>query len=448
MIQKTYIELKKKILKAVPDIFIKEYNDLVIIANKYKDSVIKLSPLENECKNIIIDKTNMNIVVYTYNNIYYNDDAKSFIINNDITKYKSELYESYEGTNLIVFNHNDKWYISTRKCLNSDNSIWISKSFYKLFLEVINDTFENFCNLLDKNKYYIFILVHYENKNIIDYSYKFGKEYKKVVYILTKDKKTHGEIDNDMNLDKKYKNIIYQEKLDNFNLLDTENKKNNFKLPINTEGIIQKLTDKENNKTYLLKYQTNAYNIINKIKPNYNCKIKIMIDLYKNELLNEHIIYFPENKYMILNDINNDDTKYITIGIIDAVFKTLTSELFELFKLLYNLKNCSQKNSNLYNTLPVEYKTILYKIRGIYFNKKQLYINDTGNKDYKKYNLKIMDIYMLLKNYDINYFINILKSRDILFNNSDFDFSIISIKCEKYSIELLNILIKNLKLKI
>ena len=92
----------------------------------------------------------------------------------------------------------------------------------------------------------------------------------------------------------------------------------------------------------------------------------------------------------------------------------MTSELFELFKCLYNLKDCSQKNQNLYDILPLEYKVILYKIRGLYFEKKDL-LSKNKNKDsnfnYKKYNLKIIDIYNLLKKYDMDLFLKLLKAR-------------------------------------
>ena len=81
--------------------------------------------------------------------------------------------------------------------------------------------------------------------------------------------------------------------------------------------------------------------------------------------------------------------------------------MFELFKILYDLKNCSQKNSNLYNELPNPYKIILYKIRGIYFKKRRIIYNKKkDNINYKNYILKILDIYNLLKNYEIEDFLN------------------------------------------
>merc|ERR1712065_57089 len=91
------------------------------------------------------------------------------------------------------------------------------------------------------------------------------------------------------------------------------------------------------------------------------------IELYQNDMLKRHLEYFPGNSKF---DTSGDEV-YDTIGIIDAVFKVQTSELFELFRSLYNLKDCSHKNEELYNILPTEYTIALYRIRGIYYKKKK-----------------------------------------------------------------------------
>ena len=437
-------ELKLKLKEKIPDITIKEDDNIILIANTFKNNITTLSELENECKNIILDK-NLNILVYTSNSLYYNDDAKFFTINNNINiNYTKEIYESYEGTILTIFNYDNKWYLSTRKCIDADLSKWYDKTYKILFCETINDTFENFTNKLNENNYYSFVLVHYENKNIIDYSSRFGKEYKKLIHLSTKNTKTHEEIETEIFNDFSY--ILKQKALSDYNLLNNENKKLEINLPLNLEGLIIKLKCNKTNKTILLKYQTNAYNIINKIKPNYNCLLKIFIELYKKQLLKEHISYFPNNKQIKLFDsANNSYNIYNTIGIIDLIFKILTSELFEIFKLLYNLKDCSHKNSILYESLPKKYKIILYKIRGIYFNKKDYLINKTKTNiiNYTKTNLKIIDIYNILKQLDIEFLIKLLKSRNSIISNENF--INVSKHCDEISLKLINVIIDNLK---
>jgi len=71
------------------------------------------------------------MINYTYNNVSYN--TKIPFTNEDI-------YESYDGTNIVVFNWNNCWYYSTSKCLNMFESNFNSTiSFGDMFLEALNN---------------------------------------------------------------------------------------------------------------------------------------------------------------------------------------------------------------------------------------------------------------------------------------------------------------------
>jgi len=442
--------LKIKLQEKIPDIHIKEYNNnLALIANKYKINNFNISELEAECKNIIMDKNTLKILVYSYNSIYYNDEANHFLLNNNIEKdYTKEILESFEGTTLILYNYNNNWYLSTRKCLDANDSNWNqSKSYYNLFCDCIDTSFEKFTENLNDNYYYFFVLIHHNNINIVDYTDKFGTDYKKIIHIMTREKNTHKEINltdrKQFNSDISFINPI---KLIDYSLINDNNTIDNITLPITIEGIIIKLTHNITNKTIILKIHTNAYKILNKLKPNYNSILKTFVALYKKELLREHLIYFPNNVNITLLD-NDNSVEFDTIGIIDGIFKVITSELFELFKLLYSLKDCSQKNKDLYNSLPNNYKIILYKIRGIYFEKKDS-LSKIKNKDinfnYKNYNLKIIDIYNLLKNYELDLFFKLLKSRTELLNNKFNNIKLISNRCDLNLLSMTNIFINNI----
>merc|ERR1712224_547588 len=106
------------------------------------------------------------------------------------------------------------------------------------------------------------------------------------------------------------------------------------------------------------------------------------ISLYQKDLLKQHIEYFEENR-KIYNPMFVEPP-YDTIGVIDALFKVVTSELFELFKMLWNVKVSKHKNKDIYNLLSQEYTTILFKIRGIYFTKKEAYITALNNNEINK----------------------------------------------------------------
>lgn len=426
-------EFKDYLRKQIPNINIREENNLALIANNYKINNFEISELESECKNIIIDKNKLKLIVYSYNSIYYDDDANHFLLNKEnIDNYFNKtIYESYEGTMIILYYYNNKWNISTRKCIDANKSIWNNtKSYYNLFCECLSSSFNEFTDKLNKEEYYFFTLVHHENKYLVDYSDKFGINYKKIIHIMTRNINTHEEINILQN--KNLKELVeYPKKLENYDLLYNYNNEQEIKLPIKLEGLVVKLLNKDTNKCILLKFYTNAYKILAKLKPSYNNILKTFIELYKEELLKEHLIYFPKNNIILLKN-GNHEKEFDTIGIIDGLFKVITSELFELFKLFYSLKDCSHKNEILYNKLPNDYKVILYKIRGLYFEKKDLMskIKDKDiNFNYKSYNLKITDIYRLLKNYDTRLLLKLINSRKDLFKIEEFN--IISNKCDQ-----------------
>ena len=84
-----------------------------------------------------------------------------------------------------------------------------------------------------------------------------------------------------------------------------------------------------------MKFQTNSYQFMSLLKPNTNNVYMSFIELYQQDLLKKHIEYFPGNSKLVVDDLNET---YDTIGVVDASFKVLTSELYEIFKHLYDLK--------------------------------------------------------------------------------------------------------------
>jgi len=345
----------------------KDYPDegLILIYNNYSNKNIK--PMVRECRSIILDRNTFEIVCYTCNTPIYNLQAIKYLLDN--SELEKKTYRCYEGTLLSLFNHNNKWFLSTRRCLDSNNSVWKNKSYFNFFMEVLQQdgyTFDEFTNLLDKNIGYYFILLHHENKNIIDYTYKFGSKYKKLCLAFIRDKKTQLEIKLKMEFVSEH--IFLAEELDNLTSFDKINKKNdNYDKPQN-EGIIIKI--KNCNKLNILKLQNINYQFALATGPENNI-FRGFIYLYQTDKL---IKYFKNNpnfiKYKkIINPINLNES-YDTIGVIDATFKICTSELYELFKLLWNFKTSKHQNGELYNILTKEYKNILFAIRGIYFKKK------------------------------------------------------------------------------
>ena len=482
---KNYLSFKQELSKNIPNINFKEYEDLdlVLISNNFTQKNNEYNAIEKECRSLIIDKNTLDVICYTYDDILYNQDAKDYILRNNLDDFI--IQECFEGTLLTLFNYNGKWNIATRQCIDAKKSIWNSdKSYYDMFIDCIDISFNEFTDhLIPENNYY-FVLVHYENKNVVDYTDYFkNAEYKEIIHVLTRNKTTHIDIDlkdesqwkinpnfktptrfeNDNSDVKQLLNYVNNddsltvnipETHNDFCYLDTQNKNTKLTLPVKSEGLVVKVRDKETNKLIIMKFQTNSYQFMSILKPNNNNIYMSFLELYQQDLLKRHLEYFPGNSKMQIDNINES---YDTIGVVDASFKVLTSELFEIFRHLYDLRDCSHKNEEFYKILPNEYTVALYKIRGIYYRKKEKFIkskqdlDDAENSQYN-YGLKIFDIYnMLKKKYDIKDLLKLFRARKIImatYQDKDTEdaklFNNLSNRCDKVSIKMIAILLNKM----
>jgi len=195
--ERTFEEFKSKLTGNSVNIFIKEWDDsdLVMLTNNFTKNNHKITNVERECRSMIVSKTTLEIICYTYDDIYYNQEAKDYLIKNNT--YERKIQECFEGTLLSLYYYNDKWNIATRRCIDASNSIWMSnKSHFDMFTESINTSFDDFVSYLKTDINYFFVLVHHQNKHIVDYTEYFNdNEYKKVIHVMSRDRNTHSEID-------------------------------------------------------------------------------------------------------------------------------------------------------------------------------------------------------------------------------------------------------------
>ena len=464
------IKITEEPLKQFKDIMIKnnihykdypEYN-LILLFTKYKQNTN--SELVKECRSIILERSTLNIIAYSCNVPLYNQDAVSYLLTQSEDN-TNLITKCYEGTLISIFNYNNKWFSSTRRCLNCDKSVWKStKSHHAMFLEALNSidiNLEDFYQKLNVNYQYYFILIHHENKNVVDYTNQFGDNYKKIAIGIVRDK-AHKEINlYEENLKNKLSGlfeliqsnkIILPEKYEDLTLVDEENSKGYINIPPLIEGLVMKVIDEKTNRNLILKFQTHDYQFIKTIGSSEQSNIfKGFLKLYQLNKLS----YYLKNKNnfqlykKIINPDNNSES-FDTIGVVDSVFKVITSELFELFKLLWDLKTNKHKNKELYDILANEYKVVLFGIRGEYFKNKAEFINlkkNNENINNKFYFLKIKHIYNFLKNYDINKLEQLLKARKLMFNLCNLNkddinlnyFNNISKKCDSFHLKLINL---------
>jgi len=410
-------------------IYSKIYDIEEMILLYHKFDVPIFNGYTKECRSLIIDKNTLNILCYTgYNPVIYNNT--NFKVTNFNITFKNIINICYEGTYLSLF-YNNKWYLSTRRCLDCNLSIYKNKSHFKMFEEVIINAgytgFDDFCDKLNKNQTYYFVLLHFENIHEIDYTYKFGSKYLKLCLSSIKNEQLE-EIDLYSNkpdfVSFDYNNSIFiAEKINN---LSKHNFNTKYNDTINNEGIII------NTQSNLIKIQNINYQykiIIGSDKNIY----KGLIFLYQNNKLMDYINNPDEIEKKIVNPLNDNEI-YDMVGIINSVFKVITTEIHELFQNVWDITNGSHKNKDLYNILPKEYKNILYNIKGIYYT--------------NKLKLEFYNIYNFMKELDINMLIHFLKIRKIminycktnkLLNNEIIEFNKTLTKSEKINFKLCTI---------
>lgn len=397
-------KLKNNLYKV--GILVKDYpeENLMLLYNRYENK--NKQPVELECRSVVIDRVSRNIVCYTCSTPIYNMQALSYLLRNPNNEKK--YYECYEGSLLSLFNYNNKWYLSSRRCLDSEKSVVENKSHHSMFIDVIKqdgyNSLEDFTKYLDINYTYHFVLIHHENKNVVNYTKMFGDNYKKLCFIFAREKDTLTEINSeDLITNFLSSNIFLPKKLENAEGFDKINQTCDMTEEPSSEGIVIKSDN------VILKLQTIQYQFYKSIGTEKNLYIGFL-KLYQTNKLKD---YFNNNenseKYSkIVNPIKTFES-FDTIGTIDALFKVCTSELFELYNILWD-NNGNHCNTELYNFLPKEYKNILFHLRGIYFKNKKKFAE--SNKEL----LTINHVYNHIKNTETHSLQNFLRCRKLMFN--------------------------------
>lgn len=376
------------------DVNIKENDDLLMIyANKiyhvYSHPHALVYNIEEELKSCIIDKKTLIPISTMFNKIIYNQNAIQYMqyINNwnDI-----EISECYSGTILVIYNHNDKWNVSTRTCIDANLSNWNKhKSHKQMFDEAIcpkkiEDLNPEYC--------YYFILTHNRSDTIVIPSID------KIILHMVIKKDNFEQIDIN-----EYGEMFTLPKIEKCNnirdamlMLEKINRNNIENKKITTEGLIIKI--KHDNLITILKLDTEIYFNLRCIMGNFNNKYVTYINIYKNNAMH----YFF--------DAIGSTKKNKIIGKIDNIFKTLSADLFYLYK-----ETKIKKNRNIYDMLLPAFKKSLYDIHNIYLNSQceimEYIIMDNYKIKNKLIPITYYNIYGYLKNIDITFLAKLLQQR-------------------------------------
>ena len=402
------------------NLFVKKYEDnekILMIHNNQNN--FNSNDIYKECRSIIIDTLDNKpkIVSYSHDNVLYSIIEEIKIEDNDI------IEESFEGTMVNVFNFNDKWYFSSTKCPSIDKSYFFSdkKSHGEMLDEILKQYYPNTDNVreefvknLNKDKCYYFIILHHENKYIVDYSNIYGNDYKKLVHIITRDKNTQIEEYDTLNLDYLIKPNKFNNLSEAKEWLNNDNDK---------EGLIIKRINKENNKNILIKIPSEQYTLIRIEKPNFSNIWVGCIEIFQRN----NVLYNPDNylqKYYPEKIKSNID---IT-GVLHFIFKNLSYELYNIYIFFteYNKENGTyeKQNKEIYNKLFDDHKlnTLNKQIQKLQYYqykylKKSYRMNDILN--HLRNHTCPQDIYNMIKEHKVlvnsEYFSNIFKNFDNLY---------------------------------
>lgn len=356
---------------------LKEMDDLCIVFHdNYSSSGNR--DLENHTRSCILEKNPLRLMTTQYNKIIYNDDAIKIL---KTASWERIIVNScYEGTTLIVFYHNG-WHVSTRRCIDAGDSKYIkNKSYREMFNETIKGKFT--FGDLNKNYVYYFILIHYKNRNIVNYS-QFGDNYKEIIHVMTYEKYTFKEIEH------KVPNVLIEHPttfddlnslLFNLKKLDNDNRKNER---ITSEGFIIRIYDGEvgKSKFTVLKIQTEIYKELMRIKPNNNNIHQVYLELYQRDKLYNFLPYFSEYSSDIIRRMHES-------------MRNISNELLDIYHATRQ-----KRNKDLYDNLKDQYKKIIYELHGKYIkNREKDFIDGMEKSGEKKSRpIRIHDVYHYLK---------------------------------------------------
>jgi hypothetical protein len=218
-------------------------------------------------------------------------------------------------------------------------------------------TREQFTGYLEPNICYYFVLVHHENNYLVNYTEKFGSEYKKLVYAFSRDQLTQQLTTTD--LATRLSELLvprqfetYQEGLDYINSTDA------------TEGLIVKMLDDQTNKTVLLKIHSDQYWLSKSHNPNYPNRWFVYLDIFKRDDPNFRIQDYQKEKNIVETlEVNGKEIN--TTGMIYLLYKTSAEMLFDIVmhftRFNYRLNNFEKINSQDYEMLKESSYSVLRK---------------------------------------------------------------------------------------
>lgn len=246
-----------------------------------------LSPLQMQCNGLVIEKISNKIVCMAQNRFVEleNDFQQIEDLIKQYPKFRMEYCE--DGTVIRLYNYNGKWFTATTKCIDARKSYWSSeKTFDDLFWEIFSNSEFDITDL-DMNFTYSFILIHQDNRIVVNHKYN------NLVYINRINNVTQEEdFTNYFYNDNPRRSIRRTKQLHVPSFISDLN---NYYHP-DKRGIVFKFFDTYSNSWLLYRYDFTIYSRIKEIRGNVPLirmrYLELLNDPEKLALLQ---MYYPEN---------------------------------------------------------------------------------------------------------------------------------------------------------
>ena len=321
----TNFESLKSILENDPyNLKIKEDNTLqtlCLIHNQDKSDFN--NKIVNECNGIILDKNTLKIICYTFDKCCEETNLPNNLDTNQLF-----MEYSMEGSLIRLYNYDNNWILSTKRCIDASKSKWLStKNFVQLFYECLGDI--NLDQSIDPKYCYSFIISHPEN-NII------SKEIVPTLYhVSTRDMDTLKEVTLNIGVPILEKWNVHNDKISEL-LSQTLNDTNKF-----YEGYM--LIDNNYNRW---KLQKPYFKKLRDLWGNNNNRFFRYLELRNDiNLLQEYLGYFQADK--------NDFLKY----------ESDINNFAQIILEYYSKKHITKIDKNV----PFYFSKLIYKLHGDYF---------------------------------------------------------------------------------
>lgn len=268
------------------------------------------NPIVRECRGLIVDEATMKPVCVPF--FKFGNYGEGYVP--DIDWATARVQEKVDGSLMKVWHHNGRWRLSTNNTIDAFKCPLGLVDFlkmdcpYETFGDLFYDAAVHSCldlGVLDKSNTYMFELVSPYNKVVVNY------EFAEIYHIGTRNNETLEEMVVDIGVKKPKEYPLHT--LDE--CVDAASK-----LTFNEEGYV--VVDGNWNR---VKVKSPAYVAVHHLKGNDGINIKGVLDLIKNNELDEFITYFPEYKNAV------EDIK----GKVDAIISELTDGVDELSRKEY-----------------------------------------------------------------------------------------------------------------